>query len=83
MRMPATLIQGADGKDMENHPRPVDLPVTRPIGESYTGKDSQLDVGLRELLAQLAKLRGDCLNDSAGGLGSRIPLSGFASDGIP
>jgi tricorn protease len=54
MRMPATLIQGADGKDMENHPRPVDLPVTRPIGESYTGKDSQLDVGLRELLAQLA-----------------------------
>jgi tricorn protease len=55
MRMPATLIQGADGKDMENHPRPVDVAVTRPIGESYTGKDSQLDVAVKELLAQLAK----------------------------
>jgi len=55
MRMPATLIQGADGKNMENNPRPVDVPVTRPIGESYTGKDSQLDVAVKELLAQLTK----------------------------
>jgi hypothetical protein len=39
---------------MENNPRPVDVPVSRPIGESYTGKDSQLDVAVRELLAQLA-----------------------------
>ena len=55
MRMPATLIQGADGKNMENNPRPVDVPVSRPIGESYTGKDSQLDVAVKELLAQLGK----------------------------
>jgi tricorn protease len=55
MRLPATLIQGADGKDMENHPRPVDIPVTRPIGESYTGKDSQLDVAVKELLSTLGK----------------------------
>ena len=55
MRMPATLIQGADGKNMERNPRPVDVPVTRPLGESYTGRDSQLDVAVKELLAQLVK----------------------------
>ncbi len=55
MRMPETLITGADGKDMELNPRPVDAPVSRPIGESYTGKDSQLDVAVRELLAQIDK----------------------------
>jgi len=27
--------------------------VSRPIGESYTGKDSQLDVAVKELLAQI------------------------------
>jgi C-terminal processing protease CtpA/Prc len=53
MRMPQTLIAGADGRNMENHPRPVDVPVSRPIGESYTGRDSQLDTAVRELLAQL------------------------------
>jgi tricorn protease len=55
MRMPGTLITGADGKNMENNPRPVDVAVTRPIGESYTGRDSQLDVAVRELLAQIGK----------------------------
>ncbi len=25
MRMPGTLITGADGKNMENNPRPVDV----------------------------------------------------------
>jgi tricorn protease len=53
MRMPGTLITGADGKNMENNPRPVDIAVTRPIGESYTGKDSQLDAAVKELLAEL------------------------------
>jgi tricorn protease len=55
MRMPETVITGADGKVMENNPRPVDIAVSRPIGESYTGKDSQLDVAVRELLAQIEK----------------------------
>ena len=54
MRMPSTLIQGADGKDMELHPRPVDIEVSRPIGESYTGKDSQLDAAVKELLSEIA-----------------------------
>jgi hypothetical protein len=53
MRMPSTVIRGADGKVMENNPRPVDVQVSRPIGESYTGKDSQLDVAVKELLAQI------------------------------
>ena len=53
MRMPGTLVTGADGKVMENNPRPVDVPVTRPIGETYTARDSQLDVAVKELLAQV------------------------------
>jgi len=55
MRMPGTLITGADGKNMENNPRPVDIAVSRPIGESYTGKDSQLDAAVKELLAELGR----------------------------
>jgi tricorn protease len=53
MRTPGTLIQGADGKNMENNPRSVDIAVTRPIGESYTGKDSQLAAAAKELLAEI------------------------------
>ena len=53
LRMPGTLITGADGKNMENNPRPVDIAVSRPIGESYTGKDSQLDAAVKELLAEI------------------------------
>jgi len=34
-------------------PRPVDIPVSRPIGETYTGKDSQLEAAVRELLRQI------------------------------
>ncbi len=55
MRMPGTRITGVDGKDMELHPRPVDVEVSRPIGESYTGKDSQLDAAVKVLLADLPK----------------------------
>ncbi len=53
MRTPGILIQGSDGKNMENNPRPVDIAVTRPIGESYTGKDSQLDAAVKELLSEI------------------------------
>jgi Tol biopolymer transport system component/C-terminal processing protease CtpA/Prc len=53
MRMPRTRITSLDGKTMELVPRPVDVPVTRPIGESLLGKDSQLDAAVRELLTQL------------------------------
>ena len=53
MRMPGTRITTQDGTNMELNPRPVDIPVTRPIGESLAGKDSQLDTAVRELLKQL------------------------------
>jgi len=57
MRMPGTIITGADGKNMENNPRPVDIAVSRPIGESYTGRDSQLDAAVKELLAEIPSPR--------------------------
>jgi C-terminal processing protease CtpA/Prc len=53
-RLPRQLITGGDGKNMELTPRPVDVPVTRPIGETLTGKDSQLDRAVQELQRQLA-----------------------------
>jgi C-terminal processing protease CtpA/Prc len=53
MRMPGIRITTVDGQTMELNPRPVDIPVTRPIGESLIGKDSQLDTAVRELLKQL------------------------------
>jgi Tol biopolymer transport system component/C-terminal processing protease CtpA/Prc len=53
IRMPGSRIEGSDGKTMELNPRPVDVPVTRPIGETYTGKDSQLETAVKELLKQI------------------------------
>jgi len=40
---------------MERHPRQVDFPVTRPIGEALSGKDAQLDEAVRVLLKKLGK----------------------------
>jgi hypothetical protein len=40
---------------MELHPRGVDVLVRRPIGESYTGRDSQLDAAVSELLKLVGK----------------------------
>ncbi|MBC7930469.1 MAG: PD40 domain-containing protein [Rubrivivax sp.] len=51
-RIPFIRIETADGVNMERNPRPVDVPVTRPIGESYTDRDTQLDAAVRELLKQ-------------------------------
>jgi Tol biopolymer transport system component/C-terminal processing protease CtpA/Prc len=53
LRIPSTRITTTDGAPMEMHPRPVDLPVTRPVGASYAGKCPQLDTAVRELLAEL------------------------------
>jgi C-terminal processing protease CtpA/Prc len=55
LRLPHTRIRAADGSDMERHPRPVDFPVTRPIGEALSGKDAQLDEAVRVLLKKLGK----------------------------
>ena len=57
VRLPGTRITGADGKDMELVPRPVDQLVIRPVGEWYSGKDSQLDAAVRVLMSSLASPR--------------------------
>jgi C-terminal processing protease CtpA/Prc len=54
-RLPHSRVRTAAGADMEMHPRAVDTPVSRPVGESYLGRDSQLDAAVKELLAQLPK----------------------------
>jgi tricorn protease len=54
-RLPRTLITTADGKPMEMHPRPVDVAVSRPIGEGLAGRDSQLDAAVAELLKTAPK----------------------------
>ncbi len=53
VRVPSTRIQGAAGDDMELHPRPVDVTVERPLGESLAGKDAQLEAAVAELLKGL------------------------------
>jgi C-terminal processing protease CtpA/Prc len=52
-RLPRMKIMANDGTVMERNPRPVDIEVIRPIGETLTTRDSQLDVAVRELLKQL------------------------------
>jgi hypothetical protein len=42
---------------MERNPRPVDLPVENPLGESYQERDSQLETAVRELLKDLGSRR--------------------------
>ncbi|MEW6130202.1 MAG: LpqB family beta-propeller domain-containing protein [Acidobacteriota bacterium] len=52
-RVPRMKCEDSNGKNMELVPRPVDIPVSRPIGETYTDRDSQLDTAVRELTKQL------------------------------
>lgn len=56
-RLPRTRITTAEGAPMEMHPRPVDVAVTRPIGEGLAGRDSQLDAAVAELLKALPPRR--------------------------
>jgi C-terminal processing protease CtpA/Prc len=53
VRLAAMRVEGADGKTMELVPRQVDIPVKRRVGESYTGRDAQLDAAAAELLKQI------------------------------
>lgn len=57
LRLPFIRITANDGTVMEMNPRPVDLAVDKPLGESYLGRDSQLDAAARELLKQLGSRR--------------------------
>jgi len=53
VRTPGERIQTLEGKDMEWHPRPVDVEITRPLGETETGEDAQLKKAVETLLGQL------------------------------
>ncbi|HJZ81924.1 MAG TPA: S41 family peptidase [Pyrinomonadaceae bacterium] len=53
LRLPFDRITTNDGTLMEMHPRPVDVPVAKPIGESLQGRDSQLEAAVNELLKGL------------------------------
>ncbi|MBL0938320.1 MAG: PD40 domain-containing protein [Gemmatimonadaceae bacterium] len=55
LRVPFIRVDGADGKNMELVPRPVDVKAVRPVGESYSGRDSQLDAAVQALLAKLSR----------------------------
>lgn len=53
LRMPRSRIRAHDGQVMELNPRPVDVPVVRPLGESYGGGDRQLDAAVQVLLERI------------------------------
>jgi tricorn protease len=50
VRVPGWRIEDLRGQTMEMHPRPVDVEVERPLGETETGSDAQLERAVRELL---------------------------------
>jgi Tol biopolymer transport system component/C-terminal processing protease CtpA/Prc len=58
-RLPRMKITANDGQVMELNPRQVDIPVSRAIGESLAGRDSQLDSAVRELLKQIGTREND------------------------
>jgi tricorn protease len=51
VRVPGWRIQDLRGETMEMHPRPVDVEVERPLGETESGLDAQLERAVKELLA--------------------------------
>jgi len=53
LRLPFDRITANDGQLMEMHPRPVDIPVAKPLGEGLQGKDSQLETAVNELLKEI------------------------------
>ena len=53
IRLPFSKITDNTGQDMELNPRPVDITVSRPIGECYTDQNVQLATAVKELLNQL------------------------------
>lgn len=53
IRLPFSEVLDHQGQPMEMNPRPVDVAVDRPLGESYTGNDVQLETAVSELLSQM------------------------------
>ena len=55
LRLPRMRVKASDGAGMEMSPRKVDVTVSRALGESADGKDSQLDEAIRTLLRRLGR----------------------------
>jgi Tol biopolymer transport system component len=53
VRVPGDRIKDTRGQDMEMHPRPVDVQQLRPLGETGTGQDIQLEKAVQTLLGEL------------------------------
>ena len=53
VRVPGDRIRTLADKDMEMHPRPVDVEQLRPLGETETGDDAQLQKAVQTLLGEL------------------------------
>jgi Tol biopolymer transport system component len=53
LRLPEIRVQDLSGQTMEEHPRPVDIEVTRQPGETLNNSDSQLERAVTELLTEL------------------------------
>ncbi len=53
VRLPFITVTTKDGKPMEMHPRPVDVHIKEPLGESYHDKDARLAAAVNVLLKQL------------------------------
>lgn len=52
LRLPMIKITTSDGVNMERNPRPVDIRVDRPMGQTYTGRDAELEAAVKELSAE-------------------------------
>ena len=53
VRVPGDRIRTLADKDMEMHPRPVDVEQMRPLGETENGEDAQLQKAVQTLVNQL------------------------------
>jgi len=53
VRVPGDRIRTMKDEDMEMHPRPVDVEVLRPLGETESGEDIQLKKAVDTLLGEV------------------------------
>ncbi|MGH8162354.1 MAG: S41 family peptidase, partial [Gammaproteobacteria bacterium] len=53
VRLPFITVTTEDGKPMELHPRPVNVHVAEPLGESYHDKEARLKTAVDVLLKQI------------------------------
>jgi C-terminal processing protease CtpA/Prc len=57
VRLPFMRNAQLDNAALERTARQVDIPVERPMGESYSGRDAQLERAVQELLGQVRAAR--------------------------